>query len=134
MVKYIPVVLNLYISALIIMDSMGIEYPNMLLIFGSTILTDILLLMISYACHCCLWHKLLIVNLMFCNLFSFLDLQFCLIDSVVIYQMILSLSNLAGIIFSFLLIFWFKKFQCYRVSPFRNSCIFRGIFNPPKGD
>ena len=71
LIKYYPIILNLYILLLSALQLLGVSvsFDGMIYTFiGQSFILNILILILSKKFRFCLWHRLLIYNMSFCLL------------------------------------------------------------------
>lgn len=70
-VKYIPVIINVWILFILL----GVISDKMYPIFGQSILFNALLYLLSIKYKLCFWHKSLIFSMTFCLIFEFFEIN-----------------------------------------------------------
>jgi len=70
-VKYIPVVINVWILLLLL----GVMNDKLYPLFGQSLIFNILLYLLSIKYKFCLWHKALIISMTTCLMIEFIEIQ-----------------------------------------------------------
>lgn len=71
LIKYYPIIMNIYILASISMSFIGISYDSAYYLYtflGQSFYLNLLVLLLSFKFRFCIWHRLLIYNMSFCLL------------------------------------------------------------------
>ena len=109
-VKYLPAIMTLLLIVQCLLSLADVEYSNLIsTIYGHSILYNLLLLSLSYAFRFCLWHRILIVNLIFINIIEWIDVNIYEFEALDYVLSILLLSLLTSLVSTIL----YFKYGCF---------------------
>lgn len=113
-VKIYPIVISIFIAIGLSLSLCGVDTSNYTYpIVGHSLFSDFVILLLSYKFRFCKWHRALIFNMMFLICLEWMEVNFLVIDDVILYVRVLLLSTVCSLIFSAIL---YYKHGCNKTS------------------
>ena len=112
LIKWMPIVLTISILLSFIFILCDVVIIKLLYPLTSSLIMTVLLFMLSIVFKFCKWHRLLIMNLFFVALITWINSAFYRFPNLTIVHIILTTSTIASIV-SLLL---YKKYGCFKCS------------------